>query len=323
MVETILARGDYRVGDLLVQAFNKGQIFSAWDKDFDHKLWQELIDGTEYEDFLTEFNPEEPLPWDFLYINFSREYLQKEYINALKGLPTPSCDQMECATCRGCDYKMKRVHPQPLPQDQRPNLTPPTSDAPSISFAKVRLFYRKTGDFTFLSHLSMMKYLERLIRRTGIPFECTQGFTPRIKLSCLPALLVFATGLEEVGELFMDDSFSEADIISRLKEVAQPEGFTFTRALKWPGPRSLSKDIHLLHFTIELDDPDSHLPTIHQLLSDHDSIRIEGNQLHLSIDFSRQGQERFAKIYKSIDPEKKRTMYLTRTGVTFKEQLSP
>ena len=66
-------------------------------------------------------------------------------------------------------------------------------------------FKVKTGDFIFFSQLSMMQYIERLIRRTGIAFKCSKGFTPRIKMSSLPALPVFAAGLEEVVELFSED----------------------------------------------------------------------------------------------------------------------
>jgi radical SAM family uncharacterized protein len=324
MVETILARGDYRVGELLLKAFNKGEIFSAWDRDFNYKLWHEMIAGTIYEEFLTPFAVDDPLPWDFLQINFNKEYLQMEYRNALAGLPTPSCDQMDCAICQGCSHKMKRhkknINSAPINPDEETN-NKELTNVDTMQYTKVRLFYKKIGEFTFFSHLSMMKYLERLIRLAGIRFECTRGFTSRIKLSCLPALPVFASGLEEVVEIFIDDAFSAEEILNLLKQAAEPEGFIITRAIKWPCQRSLTKDIHLIHFIIEIDDLAPHMPAIHEVLADWDSIRQEGNLLHLSIDYSRQGQERFAKIYKIIDPDKVRTMYLSRTGVTFKEQL--
>ena len=43
MVETILARGDARVGEILLQAFRRGEIFTAWDTHFHLPVWEELI----------------------------------------------------------------------------------------------------------------------------------------------------------------------------------------------------------------------------------------------------------------------------------------
>jgi len=53
-------------------------------------------------------------------------------------------------------------------------------------------------------------------------------------------------------------------------------------------------------------------------LGETDSASTLDNRLLLKIDYSTQGQERFAKIYRIIDPEKKHTRNLTRTGITFK-----
>jgi len=38
------------------------------------------------------------------------------------------------------------------------------------------------------------------------------------------------------------------------------------------------------------------------------------------MDFANQGQERFARIYKLLDPERKWTTHLRRTAVAFKNE---
>jgi radical SAM family uncharacterized protein len=319
IVETIMARGDYRAGELLLEAFQKGEIFSAWDHDFNFPVWEEKIKGSVYEEFLTEFSPDEALPWDFLLVNFTKEYLKTEYRNALEAVPTPSCNQLDCKTCRGCAFKMERGTEPPDRNSVEPAVET-KENIPPVTYNKVRLFYEKSGDFIHFSHLSMAKYVERLIRRGGILFRCTEGFTPRMKLITLPALPVFATGLEEVVEVFLDASLSEEQILERLNQSAAPEGFRFKKVMECSAAPLLSKDVSYLEFDIMVDGLPELLPGISALLAETDSLGVSGNVLTLHMDYGRQGQERFAKIYRLIDPDKKRTMFLTRKAVTFRSE---
>ena len=56
---------------------------------------------------------------------------------------------------------------------------------------------------------------------------------------------------------------------------------------------------------------------IEALLAASDSCRFSAEGLDLEMDFAHQGQERFARIYKLLDPERKWTGHLSRTGVDF------
>ena len=56
------------------------------------------------------------------------------------------------------------------------------------------------------------------------------------------------------------------------------------------------------------------------LLAAGDSLAIPTTGLDLQMDFAHQGQERFARIYKLLDPERKWTSCLRRTAVTFKNE---
>jgi radical SAM family uncharacterized protein/radical SAM-linked protein len=323
IVETILARGDYRVGELLLQAFEKGQIFSAWDAEFHFPVWTELIKNSVYEEFLSEYSLDETLPWDFLEINYKKEYMKREYRNALSAVPTPTCAQRQCKDCSGCIYSTKQpIKVPPLTREMTQFIENRNIDkiksSSDIVFNKIRLFYEKTGDFVFFSQLTMMKYIERLIRKSGIIFKCTEGFTPRIKITSLPPLPVFAQGLEEIVELFIDASLKESEILERLTRSAAPEGLKFKSVLECNDSPPLSRDIHFIGYELIVKDIQQHIDNISQYLEETDFTSFSGNRLILTIDYSKQGQERFAKIYKTIDPERQRTRYLTRTHVKFK-----
>lgn len=319
IVETILARGDYRVGALLQKAFEAGEIFCAWDADFHFHQWKLLIEGTQMEEFLYEIGTDESLPWDFLDINYNKEYLLREYEKAGAEIETPSCSDMECRDCKGCFYGFQR---EKIENKTGTGDTLKVEVKETIEYNKIRIFYEKKDDFIFFSHLSMIKYIERLIRKTGVVFKCTEGFHPRMKITALPPLPVFATGLDEVVELFVDKNLTADEILTRLNRVSVD--LKFKKVVITNQSRPLTRDIHFLGFEITM--PGLHqdkekINAIKNLLGDTDGVSWSVDKLLLSMDYAHQGQERFAKIYKCIDPDKKHTVHLTRTHVTFKAPL--
>ncbi|MGE5342655.1 MAG: TIGR03960 family B12-binding radical SAM protein [Candidatus Omnitrophota bacterium] len=321
VIETLIARGDVRVGELLLKAYERGEIFSAWGTDFHYSVWADLL-SPEDDIFLKELAVDEPLPWDFLQVNYYSDHLKQEYQKALQAEATPSCDQTDCGTCGGCRSKQKRSGSgadAPILEELTQEIRSMKAAIPDpMPFRKVRLVYEKTGSFTFFSHLAMMQYIERLIRGTGIFFRCTEGFTPRIKMQSLPPLPVFAAGLEEIVELYMEASLSDAEILDRLNAGAEPQGFRFQAVIGCPDDKKLSRDVHFLGYEIVVDDPEAFRDRIAEHLAETDSVAYGPDRITLRIDYLTQGQERFARIYKLIDPDKQRTMNLTRTHVEFK-----
>ncbi|MCI0470935.1 MAG: TIGR03936 family radical SAM-associated protein, partial [Candidatus Aminicenantes bacterium] len=320
VVETVLARGDSRVGDILLQAYKKGEIFSAWDWDFNFSTWHELIKEAGGEEFLKEIATGEPLPWDFIQVNYKKERLLSEYKNALEMTPMRRCAAAECKACGGCTYG------QPEEKPGRHQINPDEYKQPQAAgrvfpgvekrYNKVRIFYEKKGQFIFFSHLSMMKYLERLIRRSGVDFRCTEGFHPRIKMAALAPLPVYAAGLDEAVELYVDPFFSEELILDALNRGAGD--FKFKKVVICNKAPKLTGDIAAVEYEIEIENPRQYKEAIENFLVAADAVSYAQDKLFLKIDFTKQGQERFAKIYKTIDPFKTLTRYLTRTRLEYK-----
>ena len=314
VIETVLARGDARVGELVLQAQQQGQIFTAWDKHFNYSIWQKLINDLGLHCFLEEIDIDQRLPWDFIKINFTQEYLQKEYQKARQELSTPSCVHLSCSSCKGCVF--------PTPQSTSTN-KPVIHSANVITepktYNKTRIFYKKLGDFRLFSHLSLMKYVERLIRKSGLIFRSTEGFHPRMKLTFLPPLPVFASGLQEVAELYVQVDLSAPAILERLKKVAGD--FQFLNVKLCSQSPTLAKDTHMVNYLFETETEPASWEKINGMLKENESIENEKGRLHISMDFSQNGQERFAQIYRLLDPERRQTRYLCRTSTTFKSDL--
>jgi len=66
---------------------------------------------------------------------------------------------------------------------------------------KVRIRFRKSGDLRLVSHLDLMRSLERLLRRAMLPFRRTEGFHPTPRLVLAQSLPLGVVGHNEVLEL--------------------------------------------------------------------------------------------------------------------------
>ena len=93
-MEAVLARGDRRLCDVLIKAYEKGAKFDGWSEYFDFELWQEAlaecnVDGDFY--VYRQRSYDEILPWDFIDIGVTRKYLERENEKAKTGEPTQNC----------------------------------------------------------------------------------------------------------------------------------------------------------------------------------------------------------------------------------------
>ena len=104
VLEGLLARGDRRIGSLLLAVYKKGAIFDAWTEWFDPKKWEEAIRETETDiDFwcMRERDTDEILPWDYLDIGVTKQFLNREWERSKQGRTTPNCRE----ACSGCGAK--------------------------------------------------------------------------------------------------------------------------------------------------------------------------------------------------------------------------
>ena len=100
-LEAVLARGDRKLSKVMVDAWENGCKFDGWSECFDYDKWMDSFKRLNIDpDFYAtrERNIEEVLPWDFLDVGVSKEYLQSEYEKSLKGKLTRDCRE----GCTGC-----------------------------------------------------------------------------------------------------------------------------------------------------------------------------------------------------------------------------
>ena len=100
-LEGVLARGDRRLGPVILEVYKRGQIYDAWTEYFNYQTWLDVMDELGVDkDFYTirERADDEIFPWDFLDIGVTKRFLLNEWHNAQAGIVTPNCRDK----CSGC-----------------------------------------------------------------------------------------------------------------------------------------------------------------------------------------------------------------------------
>ncbi len=82
-----------------------------------------------------------------------------------------------------------------------------------------RVAYEKAGRLRYLSHLEVVHALERSIRRAGLPFAVTRGFSPHMKVAFGPALPVGTAGKREYLDVWLTRFAPSADALDALQRV--------------------------------------------------------------------------------------------------------
>ncbi len=100
-LEAVIARGDRKVGEAIIRAFEKGCTFDGWSDLFDFDKWMEAFEETGIDPYFYA-NRERPLdeilPWDFVDVGVTKEFLIREYQNSITGKLSPDC-RINCIGC--------------------------------------------------------------------------------------------------------------------------------------------------------------------------------------------------------------------------------
>ena len=100
-IEAVLARGDRRLGNVLEAVWRKGGHLDAWEEYFSLDRWREAFEECGVDPAFYAYRrreKDEIMPWDMISSGVTRQYLWREYENAMAGVTTPDCR----THCNGC-----------------------------------------------------------------------------------------------------------------------------------------------------------------------------------------------------------------------------
>jgi len=100
-LEAVFARGDRRLGAVLLKAHELGCKFDSWEEFYDLDVWRKAFAECGVDPDFYAYRTrtyEEILPWDHIDCGITKKFLISEHQKALRAETTPNCRE-KCAGC--------------------------------------------------------------------------------------------------------------------------------------------------------------------------------------------------------------------------------
>jgi radical SAM family uncharacterized protein/radical SAM-linked protein len=268
-IEDFIGRGDRRLAPVIEAAWRAGAGLDAWFESAErsYAAWTSAIEaaglGGRYRQLelgawsavetmeaadLAAFC-RQPLPWDHIDSGLDKGWLADDLQRALGAAVVPDCSFEGCSSCGVCGPELGHnvvIPPPPIPP------TLPQRAPASERVCRLRIGFAKTGSLALISHLDLLRLLERALRRTGLPVSFTAGFHPLPRLQVALALPLGVEGTGEWLDLEFTESVEPTGVRARL-QAELPPGLQLLSAAVVPtyGP-SLSQELTAAHWRFAL-----------------------------------------------------------------------
>jgi radical SAM family uncharacterized protein/radical SAM-linked protein len=193
-VESALARGDRRFGNVVERAVDAGAAFDAWSSEYNADIWHEAFEaeGLSLSKASASIPTERPLPWSHLHGLIKEKFLLHERELAYSCDTTPDCRLEKCYSCGSCTpQQIKQVvgslSPHP-PELKLPRQMEQTTVVEPEEIFRARIRYERNDEARFMGHLDLLKHFERGIRLSELPLSLSQGYNPHYRFAAGPPL---------------------------------------------------------------------------------------------------------------------------------------
>lgn len=134
---------------------------------------------------------------------------------------------------------------------------------------KKRLFFNKYEEMKYISHLDLLRFMERILRKGGIPVKFSQGFHPRPRISLGNPISLGTDAFNEPMDIELREDMTNEELFKRLNNKCVI-GFEFTKVIDIDGKVSIVEEYKDMRY--EIQGPGSSLEKIENLLGQDEII---------------------------------------------------
>ncbi|HDP80337.1 MAG TPA: TIGR03960 family B12-binding radical SAM protein [Spirochaetes bacterium] len=164
-LEAVMARGDTRLGQVILGAYRDGCRLDSWGEFFRHGLWEDNLDRMlpEWRRFISALEPGTVLPWDMVRTGKEKLLSMRRNRQAdLAGKKVPRGESIGAVDLSGALDAFARKY------EVR---------------SRVRVKFSKIGFARFIPHIDFMEIIKRSLRMAGVPVSFTRGFNKRERIA--------------------------------------------------------------------------------------------------------------------------------------------
>lgn len=287
LIEGILARGDRRMGPVLVNAWKSGCLFDGWTDQFNLKRWIESLTQSGVPiDFFTfrKRRQEEPLPWDHMDSRVEKRFFKEQWESALHGELVEDCRHGQCHACGVCDFEKLKPHVYTSCLCQASEQVPAAEG--DQDYRTFLLTYEKLGSARFFGHLELARHFGRAVRRAGLSIKYSAGYHPMPRISFDNPLPLGVESESEFMRMTVGSQHSAQELIERINPFL-PTGVKLVACkLKLPKKKA-SNEIKIDHYRVTLSDTNIDPMRIDEFQGcarwDYTRIRHNGRAQHFDL----------------------------------------
>jgi radical SAM superfamily enzyme YgiQ (UPF0313 family) len=217
-LEGVFSRGDERLSRVLVEAHARGAYLDGWGESFNEKAWKGAFEacGIDPASYLKARETGRDLPWEFIDMGVTREYLLSERLQAYAAQQTPDCRDAGCTGCGVCNDGLANiVQPEAKPVALF-SITPEQQATTYVAGLT------KDCGMRFLSPREFQETLRRAMRRAGLDTMYSKGFSPVMKLSMTPPGSFGIASESEYLQFELKAPLKPEEIVDRLNAHLTP-----------------------------------------------------------------------------------------------------
>jgi radical SAM-linked protein len=221
-VSALLSRGDRRLGRVILSAYQNGARLDDWSEQLRPILWWRAAAeaGLDLAQELGARAPGAPLPWSHVVLGEGETHFALEHARAGRGEATPpkslsiaasAADRRTGATSLAGAGLFAGSPIASLGPDGRSALFGRGRLRRRVGREAVhqhRLRFQKTDPVRFISHLDVVRLLDRALRRAGIAVAFSTGYSRHPKMSFGPPLPVGMIGWDEYLDVELNEERS-------------------------------------------------------------------------------------------------------------------
>ncbi|MFP4241218.1 MAG: TIGR03960 family B12-binding radical SAM protein [Chitinispirillaceae bacterium] len=198
-LETVMARGDRRVGEIIYRAWKAGARFDGWDEHFNLDRWLGAADeaGVDTGSYTGKTEIEDKLPWRAVSVGVDTDFLFEEYARSREENPTEDCRTGKCSGCGACSGELRMKYAKSGVVSPAVGFGRKQIRRNSSQSCRYRFVYEKGEAVRFLGHMDMVEVFHRAMIAASFPLVFSQGFNPHPRISFGPPLPYGATACNE------------------------------------------------------------------------------------------------------------------------------
>ncbi|MDD3593597.1 MAG: TIGR03960 family B12-binding radical SAM protein [Candidatus Gastranaerophilales bacterium] len=246
-IEAVFARGDRSLCKFMEKLWQNGSYLDAWNENFNRDVWIRSAEesGINLDDYsCREIDTNVELPWDFIDIGVSKDFLLKEYEDSKSNKQNPACDEkcVQCGVCSGAIKKtINKNIPEINPEQKEYNFTQENAKKEVFRY---RIKLTKKGKLKFISHLDFLGIIYKAVKMADLRVAYSLGFNPTPKISLAVALPLFLEGEAELADIELYEDITPEELVRRINLVLHKDSRVLKAQKLDKSSDSIDKTVH-------------------------------------------------------------------------------